>query len=72
MKKIFFSLLIVLLGGLGGILAEHFLFPYLTTTALFSRYEFLRKASQNVTVINKTEQVVIKEEFSICQKISIF
>jgi 2-alkenal reductase len=64
-KKISLGLIIILLGGLGGILADHFLFPYLSTTALFSKYEFLKKASQNVTVINKTEQVVIKEEFSI-------
>ncbi len=70
MKKIFFGLLIIFLGGLGGILAEHFLFPYLSTTALFSKYEFLKKASQNVTVINKTEQVTVKEEFSIEKIIS--
>jgi S1-C subfamily serine protease len=65
MKKISFGLIIILLGGLGGILAEHFLFPYLGTTSFFSKYEFLKRASQNVTVINKTEQVIIKEEFSI-------
>lgn len=65
MKKILLGLTIILLGGLGGIMAEHFLFPYLSMTAFFSKYEFLKKASQNVTIINKTEQVVIKEEFSI-------
>jgi len=64
-KKIFLGLIIIFLGGLGGILAEHFLFPYLSATTLFSKYEFLKKASQNVTIINKTEQVVVKEEFSI-------
>jgi S1-C subfamily serine protease len=69
-KKIFLGLTIIFLGGLGGILAEHFLFPYLSNTALFSKYEFLKKASQNVTVINKTEQVVVKEEFSIEKIIS--
>jgi len=65
MKKIFFGLMIIILGGIGGILAEHYLFPYLSESAFFSKYEFIKKASQNVTVINKTEQVVIKEEFSI-------
>ena len=65
MKKIFFGLTIILLGGLGGIIAEHYLFPYLSENAFFSKYEFIKKASRNVTVINKTEQVVIKEEFSI-------
>lgn len=57
--------MIIFLGGLGGIIAEHYLFPYLSENAFFSKYEFIKKASQNVTVINKTEQVVIKEEFSI-------
>lgn len=70
MKKIFLGLIIILLGGLGGILAEHFIFPYLSENTFFSKYNFIKRASQNVTVINKTEQVVVKEEFSIEKIIS--
>lgn len=70
MKKIFLGLIIIILGGLGGILAERFLFPYLSENTFFSKYDFIKRASQNVTVINKTEQVVIKEEFSIEKIIS--
>jgi len=61
MKKIFLGLIIILLGGLGGVLTERFLFPYLSENTFFSKYDFIKRASQNVTVINKTEQVVIKE-----------
>jgi len=64
-KKIFFVLLIMAIGGLGGIIANRYFFPYLSATKLFSKYEFLKKSAENVTVINKTEQVFVKEDSSI-------
>lgn len=64
-KKILFFLAIMAIGGLGGILADRYFFPYLSTTGWFSRYGFLKKSLENVTVINKTEQVFIKEETSL-------
>lgn len=65
MKKIGFYFLVVVFGGFGGILADRFLFPYLSTVSFFSKYDIVRKAAQDVTIINKTEQVTVKEEFSI-------
>ncbi len=68
-KKIAVIFVIMALGGLGGILADRYFFPYLSTFDFFARYSFFKKANENVTVINKTEQVVVKEEASI-EKIS--
>lgn len=64
-KKAIFIIAVMILGGLGGIIANRYFFPYLSTTKLFSKYEFLKKSAENVTVINKTEQVFVKEDASI-------
>lgn len=64
-KKISLILVIVILGGLGGIIADRYIFPYLSSTSFFSKYDFLKKSTEDVTVINKTEQVFVKEDTSI-------
>lgn len=64
-KKTIFILIIILISGLSGIVADRYLFPYLAATRLFSKYDFLKKSAENVTVINKTEQVYVKEESSL-------
>lgn len=64
-KKIIFIFVLLVFGGLGGIIADRYLFPYLGTSDFFSRYAFIRKGTENVTVINKTEEITIKEETSI-------
>lgn len=64
-KKVIFILLIVLIGGLSGIIANRYIFPYLSTTKIFSRYDFLKKSAENVTVINKTEQIYVKDDTSV-------
>lgn len=64
-KKIVFVAVIVTLGGLGGILADRYLFPYLGASKFFSKYEIFKKSVSDVTVINKTEQIFVKEESSI-------
>jgi len=64
-KKIFFVVLIIIVSAFSGILANRYLFPRLLSTKFFSKYDFLKKPSQEVTVINKTEQVFVKEESSV-------
>jgi len=64
-KKILFIILIIFVSGISGIVADRYLFPHLIATKLFSKYEFLKKSAENVTVINKTEQVYVKEESSL-------
>lgn len=63
--KIIFILAIILIGGLGGILADRYIFPYLSSVKFFSQYDFFKKFTQDVTVINRTEQVFVKEETSL-------
>ena len=67
LKKILFVILVIFLGGLGGIVADKYLFPYLSSSKLFSKYPFLKSSLENVTIINKTEQVTIKEDATISQ-----
>jgi len=69
-KKIAFVIAIVVVAGLSGILADRFLFPYLASTDLFQRYKWLEKSVENVTVINKTEQVYVKEDSSVAKLMS--
>lgn len=64
-NKIAFLILIFIIGGLGGILANRYVFPYLASTKPFCNYDFFKKLSDQVTVINRTEQVYMKEEFSL-------
>ncbi len=61
---------IALVSGLSGIFANRYVFPYLSTTKLFSKYDFLKKSTEDVTIINKTEQVYIKDDASINKIIS--
>ncbi|MDO8241197.1 MAG: S1C family serine protease [Candidatus Moranbacteria bacterium] len=64
-KKVIFILVLMVFGGLGGIIADRYFFPYLSTTKFFSQYEFLKKGSEDITIINRTEQLTVKEETSI-------
>jgi serine protease Do len=65
LKKTSFLVAVIVISALSGMLAAHYLFPRLAATKLFSKYEFLRKSTENVTVINKTEQIYVKEDSSI-------
>jgi 2-alkenal reductase len=64
-KRIIWVMLIVAIGGFGGIIADRYVFPYLSTSKIFSKYSFLKKSTEDVTVINKTEQVFIKEDVTV-------
>lgn len=63
-KKVSFILFIMLFGGMGGIIIDYYIFPHLASNKFFSRYEFLKKSTENTTLINKTEQIILKEETS--------
>ncbi len=64
-RKTFIVVIIIVIGGLSGIVAERYFFPFLVSTKFFSKFEFLKKSMQDVTVVNRTEQVFVKEETSI-------
>lgn len=64
-KKTLIIILIMIIGGLGGIIMDRYIFPYLSSTNFFSKYAFFKKTNENTTFINKTEQIYIKEDDSI-------
>lgn len=57
--------LIFIIGGAGAAFFEHYLFPIMGSTRTFSKYDFFKKAKENITVINKTEQLEIKEDEAV-------
>ncbi len=56
---------IMLLGGLGGVLLDRSVLPWLATKKGLNRIGFLERASDNVTIINKTEQITVREDDSL-------
>jgi S1-C subfamily serine protease len=69
LKKTLFILFIILISGLSGMVADHYFFPYFSTTKFFNKYDFLKKSAENVTIINKTEQVYVQEASSVSKAI---
>lgn len=52
-------------GGVGGVYFDQQILPFIRTNKYLSKIDFLKRSSENVTVINKTEQITIKEDDSI-------
>lgn len=69
LKKAFiiglFVLLVLVLGGIGGVFFERYFVPRLAANQYFSHLDFLKKATERVTIINKTEQIVVREDDSV-------
>ena len=64
-KGIVLVFLVFLIGGMGGVYFDQQVLPFIRTNKYLSRINFLERVAENVTVINKTEQVTIKEDDSI-------
>jgi S1-C subfamily serine protease len=69
-KKVLFVVVIILISGFSGIFANRYVFPRLATMKFFVKYDFIKKSIENVTIINKTEQVYIKEDSSVNKIVS--
>ena len=69
---IFFALFVTVffVGGIGGVFFEHSIVPRLASSHFFSRLSWVKSVSENITIINKTEQVTIREDDSIEQVVS--
>ncbi|MDP1845525.1 MAG: S1C family serine protease [Candidatus Moranbacteria bacterium] len=61
----FFVLLVFALSGASLVIIDYSLIPRLTTAKWLNKYKFLQKATKNVVVVNKTEQVTVSEEQNI-------
>lgn len=57
--------LILIIGGIGAVVTDRILFPRLATVEPFSSYAFIKKATDNVMVIEKTEQITVREDDSV-------
>lgn len=68
-KSISKLFIILIIGGIGGILADQFFLPYLTTIPTFSKIEFIHRTSNGTTIINPTEKIIITENVAIEQAI---
>ena len=64
-EKILTLFLILIIGGAGGILADQFLLPYLSTIPFFSKISFIEHAMNGTTIINPTEKIIITENIAI-------
>ncbi len=62
---VFLATLILVLGGIGGVFFERSVMPRLVASEYLSQFDFFAKETERVTVINKTEQVVIREDDSV-------
>lgn len=57
--------IIAFIGGIGSIFLDRYVIPKFADSSVFSRFAFLKKATENTTIINKTEQVVVREDDSV-------
>lgn len=64
-KKVILVIAVIFISGLSGIVTNRYIFPHLATMKFFSKYDFFKKTTEDVTIINKTEQVYVKEDTSI-------
>lgn len=64
-KKVIIVLVIVVISALSGVFADRYLFPRLAATRTFQNCSFLKKSAEDVTIIQKTEQVYVKEDSSV-------
>jgi len=69
-KKALFLIAIILISGFSGVIANRYIFPRLAMMKFFAKYDFIKKSTEAVTIINKTEQVYIKEDASVNKIVS--
>lgn len=69
-SKIFKLLVILIIGGLGGVLADQFFLPYLSTVSPFSKINFICQSGNGTTIVNPTERIFITENTAIENAVS--
>lgn len=64
-RLLFFVVFVFVLGGVAGVMFERIFIPRLAAFPPFQKIGFLKHATDTVTVINKTEQVQIREDDTV-------
>jgi len=59
------TVLIAVIGGVAGIFADRVLLPKIAANSFLSKWSIFQKAAENTVIINKTEQVTIREDDSV-------
>jgi serine protease Do len=67
LKKAVWIILIIIISGVSAIIADRYVFPRLSNADFFSRNKFLKNFTTDVTIINKTEQIYVKEDSSVAK-----
>lgn len=60
-KTILLLIAILILGGIGGILMDRVLFPFLSKFQVFSKIKFISEPKNVTQIIQRTEQIIVKE-----------
>ncbi len=64
-KIVFFIIFIFFISGISSVFFDKYVFPRLASNNWFKKQPFFKQTMDNVTVINKTEQVTINENQNI-------
>jgi serine protease Do len=64
-RFVFFVVLVFILSGASLVIINQYVVPYLATVKSLNKYKFFQRATDNVVVVNKTEQVTVSEDQSI-------
>ncbi|MDD5489747.1 MAG: PDZ domain-containing protein [Candidatus Moranbacteria bacterium] len=64
-RLVFFVAFVFILSGASLVVIDRYLFPYLATVKWAGKYNFFKKATEDVVVVNKTEQVTVSEDQTI-------
>ncbi len=70
LNSIFFIVLVLVIGGIGGIAMDRFAIPYfMAKYPELNQYEFLKRVNEHTTIVKVTEEVKISEDTAIVEAI---
>lgn len=64
-RLLFFLLVLFLFSLAVGVVGDQWLFPWLSSMPALNRFQFFQKSNEKTTIINKTEQIIVKEDNSL-------
>ncbi len=70
LRCVFFTIFVLIIGGLGGIIADRWFIPYIVTKPGFSQFAWLQRIKENTIIVKTTEEVKISEDLAMIDAIS--
>ena len=64
-RSVLFLALLVFLAAIVSVVTMRFVMPWLSSKESLNRFALFRKANEEVTIINKTEQITVKEDYTV-------